>query len=286
MQDKTIRRRRLALLAVVVGSLLLLTVSFGDDGSDGGVGTMQRGVSTVLTPIQEGASRALKPVRDGVGWVGDTLDAKGENEKLKAELGEARRTKATINDVLRDNKQLSGLIDMNDRLQIQEMGLVAGRVIGRSPTVLNQEIKINQGSGKGIELGQPVINGQGLVGTVNAVGPNFATVRLVTDADFGAGAKVSESGVTGTVVPASGSPRELLMQYTEAGDRVDKGQMVVTSGTSDPEFASPFPPGVPIGKVTEIEDPGSDDQLVRVKPYVDVRDIDFVEVITRLEVSG
>ncbi|MBA2347067.1 MAG: rod shape-determining protein MreC [Solirubrobacterales bacterium] len=283
MQDKTIRRRRLALLAVVVGSLLLLTVSFGD-GSGGGVGTMQRGVSTVLTPIQEGASRALKPVRDGVGWVGDTLDAKGENEKLKAELGEARRRGADDDELKSENDQLRGLIDMNDRLQIQDMGLVAGRVIGRSPTVLNQEIKINQGSGQGIELGQPVINGQGLVGTVSTVGPNFALVRLVTDADFGAGAKISGSKVTGTVVPASGSPRELLMQYTEG--RVNENQMVITSGTSDPEFASPFPPGVPIGKVTEIEDPGSDDQLVRVKPYVDVRNLDFVEVVTKLEVSG
>ncbi len=285
MQDKTIRRRRLALLAVVVGSFLLLTVSFGG-GSGGGAGSVQRGLSTVLTPIQEGASRALKPVRDGIGWVGDTLDAKGENEKLKAELGEARRTKAAINDVLRDDKQLRALVDMEDRLQIQDMGLVSGRVISRSPTVLNQEIKINQGSGKGIKLGQPVINGQGLVGTISTVGPNFALVRLVTDADFGAGARVSETGITGTVVPASGSPRELLMQYTEASDRVDKGQMVVTSGTSDPEFASPFPPGVPIGKVTDIEGPGSDDQLVRVKPFVDVRDIDFVQVITKLEVSG
>lgn len=285
MQDKTIRRRRLALLAVVVGSFLLLTVSFGG-GSGGGAGSVQRGLSTVLTPIQEGASRALKPVRDGVGWVGDTLDAKGENEKLTAELGEARRTKATIDDVLRDDKQLRGLLDMGDRLQIQDMGLVSGRVISRSPTVLNQEIKINQGSGKGIELGQPVINGQGLVGTISTVGPNFALVRLVTDADFGAGARVSQTGITGTVVPASGSPRELVMQYTEASDRVDKGQMIVTSGTSDPEFASPFPPGVPIGKVTEIEGPGSDDQLVRVKPYVDVRNIDFVQVITKLEVSG
>lgn len=285
MQDKTIRRRRLALLAVVVGSFLLLTVSFGG-GSGGGAGSVQRGLSTVLTPIQEGASRALKPVRDGVGWVGDTLDAKGENEKLKDELGKTRFARAQADQQRSELAQLRRSLDLNDSLQIQDMGLVGSRIIGRSPTVLNQEIKINQGSGRGVEIGQPVINGQGLVGTVKSVGPNFAIVRLVTDADFGAGAKISKTGVTGTVVPAAGSPRELLMQYTEASDRVDKGQMVVTSGTSDPEFVSPFPPGVPIGKVTEIKDPGSDDQLVRVKPYVDVRDIDFVQVITKLQVSG
>lgn len=286
MQDKTIRRRRLALLVVVVASLLLLTVSFGGGGTGGGVGTMQRGVSTVLTPIQEGASRALKPVRDGIGWVGDTLDAKSQNKELKAELGQARRTKAQINDVLRDDKDLRGLVDMNERVQIQNMGLVPARVVTKSPTVLNQQLKINQGSGKGVKLGQPVINGQGLVGTVSVVGLNFAIVRLVTDAEFGAGAKVSESDVTGTVVPASGSPRELLMQYTQATDVVRTGQMVVTSGTSDPEFTSPFPPAVPIGQVTKVDEPGSDNQVIHVKPFVDVRDVDFVEVITKLETSG
>jgi rod shape-determining protein MreC len=286
MHDKTIRRRRIALLVVVVASLLLLTVSFGGSGTGGGVGTMQRGVSTVLTPIQEGASRALKPVRDGIGLVGDTLDAKSQNKELKVQLGQARRTKALVNDVLANDKQLRGLVGLNARVQIQNMGLVSGRVIGRTPTVLNQQLKIDQGSGQGIKLGQPVLNGQGLVGTVSVVGLNFALVRMVTDASFGAGAKISESRVTGTVVPASGSPRELLMQYTQATDVVRPGQMVVTSGTSDPEFTSPFPPAVPIGQVTQVVDPGSDNQIIRVKPFVDVRDVDFVEVITKLGTSG
>lgn len=281
MQDKTIRRRRLVLVVLVVGSLLLLTVSFGN-----GAGAVQRGLSTVLTPVQEGASRALKPVRDGVGWVGDTVDAKNENKTLKRELAQARQTKATINEVLREDAQLRKQADMNDRLQIQDMGLVAARVILRSPTVLNQSIKIDQGSGNGIKLGQPVITGEGLVGTVSVVGSNFSIVRLVTDADFGAGAKVSDSGASGTVVPAAGSPRELLLQYTEAGDDLRTNDMIVTSGTSDPEFASPFPPGVPIGRITDVQDPGSDNQIARVQPYVDVRNVDFVEVITKLDTSG
>ncbi len=112
MHDKTIRRRRLVLLALVVGSLLLLTASFGESGG-GGLGALQRGVATVLSPIQEGASRALKPVRDGVGWVGDTFDAKDENEQLRADLAQARRVKADVNALRLENAELRRMAKLN-----------------------------------------------------------------------------------------------------------------------------------------------------------------------------
>ncbi len=284
MHDKTIRRRRLVLLGLVVGSLLLLTASFGDSAG-GGLGAIQRGASAVLTPVQEGASRALKPVRDGAGWVGDTFEAKGKNKQLRGDLAEARQVRVDIDALRRENAELRRMLDMNERLQIQDMGLVAARVITRSPNVINQTIKVNQGSAQGVAKGQPVLTGSGLVGTVDAVGPNFAIVELVTDADFGAGAKVSQSGIPGVVTPAAGAPRELRMEYTEATDDVRRGNTLVTSGTSDPEFPSPFPPDVPIGRVIEVEDPGSDSQVIHVRPFVDVRDVNFVEIVTKMDPS-
>lgn len=284
MHDKTIRRRRAVLLGLVVGSLLILTVSFGESAG-GGLGAVQRGVSAVLSPIQEGASRALKPVRDGVGWVGDTFDAKSENKQLRAELTEARRLEVDANAERLENEELRSMLDMNERLQIQDMGLVPARVTGRSPNVINQVIRINQGSSNGVRAGQPVVTGSGLVGIVDIVGSNFAIVELVTDADFGAGAKVNDRGVSGVVKPAAGQPRELRMEGPGATDDVREDDTLVTSGTSDPKLPSPFPPDVPIGKITEIEDPGSDTPVIHVRPFVDVRDVNFVEVITKMDPS-
>ncbi len=282
MHDKTIRRRRAVLLGLVVGSLLLLTASFGDSAG-GGLGAVQRGVSTVLTPVQEGASRALKPVRDGVGWVGDTFDAKKENKRLREELAQVRASEIDGATAAQENVQLRNMLGMNDRLQLRDRDLVAARVIGRAPTVLNQVIRINKGTGDGVRSGQPVITGNGLVGKVDTVTSNSASVTLVTDADFGAGVKVADSGISGTLRPSAGRPRELRMDDTDANDEVRKGDQVVTSGTSDPEFPSPFPPDVPIGRVTDVVDPGSDTQVIRVRPFVDVRDVDFVEVVTKTD---
>lgn len=282
MHDKTIRRRRAVLLALVAGSLLLLTAYFGESAG-GGLHAFQRGVSTVLSPVQDGASRALKPVRDGVGWVGDTFDAKGENKRLRAELAQARQVQADANDSVRENDQLRRLLRMDGRTGIQDMGLVAARVSSRSPTVLNQVIRINQGTSSGVRTGQPVVTGSGLVGTVDTAGSNFAMVKLVTDADFGAGAKVSRGGVTGVVTPAPSNPRELRMDGVDATDDVRPGDTLVTSGTSDPKFPSPFPPDLLIGRVRRIDDPGSDTPIIHVRPFVDVRDVDFVQVLTKVD---
>lgn len=282
MHDKTIRRRRAVLLGLVVGSLLLLTVYFGESAG-GGLHSFQRGVSAVLSPIQEGASRALKPVRDGVGWVGDTLDAKGENERLKNELAQSRQLEIDANAERLENIQLRKMMGMNEKAQLQDMGLLVARVNARTPNVLNQSIRLNKGSGDGVEVGQPVVTGSGLVGTIDVVGPNFSTVTLLTDADFGAGAKISKSDVSGIVTPRPGAPRELRFEGPGSRDDVRKDDMIVTSGKTDPELPSPFPPNVPIGRVVDVKDPGSDSPTIRVTPYVDTRDLDFVEVVTKLD---
>src|SRR3954462_1381737 len=81
MYDRQVRRRRIVLAGFVIASIILLTVYFGES-SGGSLHAVQRGALSVLGPIQEGASRALKPFRDLFGWVGDTLDAKGQRDTL------------------------------------------------------------------------------------------------------------------------------------------------------------------------------------------------------------
>ena len=87
MYRKQVRRRRAVLALLVVGSFVLLTITYGQ-GSNG----LQRGVSTIFSPVQGVADRALKPARDLVDWFDKTFDARGENSRLKAQL--VRRARA------------------------------------------------------------------------------------------------------------------------------------------------------------------------------------------------
>ena len=73
------------------------------------------------------------------------------------------------------------------------------------------------------------------------------------------------------------------MKDQEETVRLDRprGQVVVTSGFKSGALESLFPRGIPIGKVGSVNaDQLEIYQRVRVKPYADLRQMDFVQVVT------
>ncbi len=280
MYDKSVRRRRAVLILLVVCSLILLTAYFGESpGSP--LHSVQRGFLQVVSPIQEGASRALKPVRDLFGWFGDTLDAKEERDRLRDELEEARRAAIANAAAAREAEQLRKLLGLDERLGLEEMRPVTARVITRSPTLWYSTVSINKGTSDGVRVDQPVVNGDGLVGTVTAATSNSAIVTLITDHTSGVSAVVNETGVAGVVQPAVGKPDDLLLEYIRRGDRIEEGQTVVTAGSTSRRYESLFPPGIPVGVITKVDDEELDIyQRVHVRPFAQLRRLDVVQVLT------
>jgi rod shape-determining protein MreC len=280
--QKTIRRRR-AVLAVFVGlSVALLTAYFGESGG-GALHALQRGSQEALAPIETGASRALKPVTDLFGWFGDTITAKHDNDKLKKEVENLRGQVAQNQTATHDNKQLRGLVGLqHDASFPQGTHPVTSRVIARSPTVWYSSIKIDKGSGDGIRVDQPVIAAGGLAGKVTRVTGGTAEVTLITDSQSAVSAQVMPNGATGIVRPEVGNPNDLLLDFVQKGKRVTEGTTVVTSGFASDRVRSIFPRGIPIGRVTKVDlDEVEVYQRVHIKPFADVRRIDFVQVLTR-----
>ena len=278
---KVVRRRRAALAVFVALSIVMLTAYFGESGG-GLFHTLQKGAQEAFAPIETGASRALKPARDLAGWFGDTLDAKGENEDLKKENEELRKRLGENETARRDNEQLRGLVKLG-RSDSFPRGTapLAARVIARSPTVWYSSVKIDKGSGDGIRENQPVISEGGLVGKVTRVTGGTSEVTLITDASSAVSAQVMPDGANGIVQPEVGEPDDLLLDFVEKGRRVTKGTTVVTSGFTSARVESRFPRGVPIGRVTRVDlDEVELYQRVHIKPFADLRRIDFVQVLT------
>jgi rod shape-determining protein MreC len=280
LYDKTVRRRRLVLGLLVVCSLILLTAYFGE-GAGSPLHSVQRGFLQVVSPIQDGASRALKPVRDLFGWFGDTLDAQDERDKLRKELEQTRRQAIANAAAAREVEQLRKLVGLDRDLGIDQMDPVAARVITRSPTLWYSTVSINKGTSDGVRVDQPVINGDGLVGTVTSATGNAAIVTLITDHTSGVSAVVNESGVAGVVQPAVGNPNDLLLEFIRRGDRIETGQTVVTAGSRSQRYESLFPPGLPVGRVSKVDDTELNVyQRVHVKPFAQLRRLDVVQVLT------
>jgi rod shape-determining protein MreC len=280
--DKTVRRRRAVLGLLVACSLILLTAYFGESGG-GALHGVQRGTSAVLTPVQEGASRALKPVRDLFGWFGDTIAAKGEVKDLRAERDGLRAEALHNESLVRDNKRLSDLLQLDGALDLQSMGPKTGRVIFQSPTVWYATIRVDKGSDDGVKVGQPVINEEALIGRVTDVIGGSAQVTLITDSTMKVPARAGRRGVFGIVEAASaGNPTDLVMKFAPPGTKLNPGDRVLTRGT-EPEDRrqSLYPVGLPIGAITRIDNEGTDTQEIHLRPFADMRSLDFVQILTK-----
>ena len=90
------------------------------------------------------------------------------------------------------------------------------------------------------------------------------------------------AGASGVVKPEVGNPNDLLLDFVEKGQRVAQGATVVTSGFTSSRLQSLFPRGIPIGRVTKVSlDEIELYQRVHIKPFADLKRLDYVQVLTR-----
>ena len=79
-----------------------------------------------------------------------------------------------------------------------------------------------------------------------------------------------------------GKPDDLLLDFVARNHRVTEGTTVVTSGFVSSRVESLFPRGIPIGRVTAVDlDEVELYQRVHIKPFADLRRIDYVQVLRR-----
>ncbi len=277
MYRKQVRRRRAVLALLIVGSFALLTITYGQ-----GSNSLQRGVSTIFSPVQSVADRALKPARDLVNWFDKTFDARGKESRLQDELQVARKEAVGKNAALAENAQLRKLLEL-DRGGAIPSGYhpVSGRVIARSPTIWFADVTVDVGSSDGVKVNDPVINGDGLVGAISAVTPGSSQVALIADNASAVAAKVVPPGIQGVVKPNVGDPGDLILDFIDSSKHVHKGQAVVTAGWRGQGIASRFPPNIPVGEVSQASlEEQEAQQQVHVRPYADLRNLDIIQVLT------
>jgi rod shape-determining protein MreC len=277
---KQVRRRRAVLALLIVAALVLLSTQFSESES-GPLHSMQRGVASVLGPLEEGASRALKPGRDLVDWVDETFNARGENADLKAENAHLRAELAKAQSAEGENQQLRKLLGLDHAGTLAGYTPVTARVIGRSPTVWYSTIAIDKGSSSGVQMNDPVVSGDGLVGRVTDVTDGTAKVSLITDNRSAVSARVLPDGPQGVAEPEIGNPDDLLLDFIDRNQAIHQGELVVTAGWSNGAISSAFPPGIPIGEVSDATVGEQETyQRVHVTPAADIRDLEFVQVAT------
>jgi rod shape-determining protein MreC len=282
VHSKQVRRRRAVLLVLVVVSLILLTDYFGESPSSP-LHTIQRGIVEVFSPIQQGASTVLSPVRDVAGWFSDTFKARSqvtqlraEVHRLQAELGRARYAQS-------ENAQLSREVRLDTTDNIDAYHPVGAHVISADAVVWYQTIELDKGSDDGVRVGNPVIGDGGLVGDVTVVGSTCSLVTLITDHTMAVAAQVTDGGGdTGVLVPAVGDPNQLVLQDLPTDAQgIRDGELVVTVGFRSGPLQDLYPPGIPIGTVSNFNpETLANNGQISVTPVADLRHLETAQILT------
>lgn len=277
--EKTFRRRRAVFLLSVFAALFILTGSYL-----GAFGGTERGFAGIFSPVQEFASKAVKPGRDLVNWVGDTFRAKNDLQKVTDERDGLRTKLAQVQGQLAEVDQLNRFAQSSQTYTLEDYGAKRARVIGQTSNAWYRNVVIDQGTSDGVAVKNAVVGPDGLVGTIVRASAGSSVVRLITDPQSGVTSKVvnnrDKTGLKGALVPSKiGSPGDLILQIQKT-ELHRAGDEVYTAGVFSTRLEGRFPPNIPIGRVSKIDDPGTDSQVVHVKAHADMRRLDLVWVLT------
>jgi rod shape-determining protein MreC len=275
-------RRRLAVGALVLLSLVLITLSFRS-GDEGGLSGVQSAGSTVLRPFAVGVERIAQPFRDVYGWADSLLEARSEAERLRAENRELRQRVNQTQFALQENEYLRELNDYRDGPRFPDdfdASSPIAEVIAHPAGAFAQAIVIAAGSDHGVRVDDPVVTADGLVGVVTRVTDGTARVQLLTDQLAAASAVDVRTQATGIVRHARGTRETLVLDRVRKQDVVRRGDEIVTAGWRASGLSSVYPKGIPIGEVTSFGLTDTDlFQQVQVDPYVDFGSLDAVIVL-------
>ncbi|MCX5212942.1 rod shape-determining protein MreC [Kitasatospora sp. NBC_00240] len=266
------RESRLLLILLVAVAFALITVDI-KGGESSPLGGARRAAAGLLGPVERGAASAVDPVADTVRAFREAATHNGRIDQLNQDNTELRQKLASSDAAAGRTKQL------DDMLRTAGAGgytVKAAQVIAIGPAQgFSWTITVDAGSDDGLTRDMTVINGQGLVGRITTVAPTTATVLLASDPGFSAGARLEGSGEIGFASGQGTGPMKVSLLNGRA--QVKEGDRMVTFGS---QSGRPFVPGVPIGKVVEVEaTPGQLTKTVMVEPYVQFTRLDLVGVV-------
>lgn len=221
-------------------------------------------VTDAVSPVLNVMSRPAAGVADTLEYFRQLVDLHDENARLREENGRLQQWQQAALRLEAENSSLRSLLSFKPD---PAATVVTGRVVGDPGGAFVRTVVVTVGARDGVERGQAVMSGQGLVGRVVQVGEWSSRVLLVTDLNARIPV-VLETSRQRAMLAGDNSDHPMLT-YLPANTQVTAGERVFTSG-----HGGLFPPGLPVG----IVETGMDGKP-RVVPIADLSRIEHVQVI-------
>ena len=269
--------KNLVVIAIVI-FLGVLTAAFTHNASS----PITSALGTVFSPLQK-LSAAISENLDELSVSFQSASVyEEENKELKKELEEYRKKIADYNEMKKkvdSYEEFYGIKKQNPDFEFSY-----GSVLSRDAADAYGSFTLNVGSRDGVEVDDPVIYGEYVVGIVKKV--NYATCVVYTLIDPRVNIGALESGTReyGYISGDASLYKDGLCKLSglDASTSVVGGGVVCTSGAG-----GIFPDGLLIGQVKAVHnDDVSSGFYAEIEPFAELSRISDVFVITSFEGQG
>jgi rod shape-determining protein MreC len=270
------RRSRTLLVVLVLAHFA--AISHQVDGG-GGVSLLQRGLFTLLSPLQRGMGAVVHGVREVWNGYGFHRETYRENRRLEERVRYLETMLQERSHLAREAERLRDILGLREVLPLQTQ---VATVISRDGVPWFRSLTIDRGTTSGVTLNAPVMSSNGVVGRVIAVGPRAARVQVLLDRDSGAGVLIERTRVSGVVsgqvMQSDAGTEDLVLKYVPERAEIAVGDVVVTSGVD-----GIYPKGLVVGRVSYVGKGSALFQEIRVQPSARFDRLEEVLVVLREE---
>lgn len=264
-----VKKRVVILLCITALTLITIDVR---GGTTGPLGAVRSAVREAFSPLQKGVNAVSSPITGFFDGLVNASDLKNENETLRQEVNDVKTQNKTYEAAVGENERLKKLLGIVNEIDVKN---TTARVIAGAPSNFETTIQVDRGTNDGVKVGDPVIDGDGLVGRIIEASASRATILLITDSSSGVGVRDSRSEVVGIAQGKSGSST-VEMQFVDPDADVKKGDTVVTSGLQ----GGKFPPNIPVGVVKSVKkNPSGLTKDVILRPIIDLDSVSIVSIL-------
>ncbi len=166
-----------------------------------------------------------------------------ENRQLREALLWAQARLNRLDTLVAQNERLEALLDAQKNLGLT---VQFARLVDIDLDPFRHRVVVNLGAKQGIEVGQPVIDANGVMGQVVEVLAGTSVVMLLTDPTHAIPVVDERSGVR-TIAYGSGTIDRLELPNVPISADVKVGDRLLTSG-----LGGRFPAGFPVGEIHSI----------------------------------
>ncbi len=234
-------------------------------------------------PIRQTSHAAMQPIYQfsllpsyTERWISSSTRSKEalrrENIQLKSQLIHAQAKLQQQDYILAQNARLQGILSTT---KPEQFDLTLAQVIGTDTNLLKQIVVINKGEQGGVQVGQTVIDEDGILGQIINVYPNTSRLLLITDEQQSVAVTVKRTGQR-AIVTGAGIPTSLRLNYVFKTSDVRVGDELISSG-----LGGRIPAGYQVGRIARIKDPQAADNFrsIEVTPAANFIDNAYVLIL-------